>query len=141
MNTYSTARAYTGFLQALGWIVVALGAIAAVAAFANATVVAALTVGLPPLIGGFALIALAQMMSAQIDTAANTAEIRDLLRRQIQGQAANTATTAAGSSAVAIGSTIKTYKGHAIIRDPSGVRVGSRVLPNVIAAERWIDGQ
>lgn len=127
MEQYSTARTVAAVAEVAGYIIAAIGAAAGLMTMRDAGLVQGAALALPIAIGGFALVAAAQIMRAQMDTAIHAARILSLLERQI-------------SEAEKLKPTvIKHHRGQAILRDASGVRVGSRAFPTVIEAERWLD--
>lgn len=81
MKSYGTARFVLGLLGVLGVICIIAGA--ALLFFGpGRALFEALTLSLPIIFGGLFMIAVAEIGTAQLDTASNTAEIADLLRKQ-----------------------------------------------------------
>jgi len=82
MRNYATALGLLGLLEVFGWIVVGLGALAfAINLMNGAPIQAAIGIGLGGIITGLVLVAVIQIARAQIDTAENTAEATEILRR------------------------------------------------------------
>ena len=127
MEQYSTARTVASVAEVAGYIVASIGAAVGLITTRDAGLVQGVALALPIAIGGLALVAAAQIMRAQIDTAIHAARILSLLERQIL-EAEKLKPTV-----------IKHHRGQAILRDASGVRVGTRAFPTVIEAERWLD--
>lgn len=81
-QSYSAARGFLGFLEVLGWIGVGLGALASVVGVSTGEGLGiAILAGIPGVIGGLITVAVIQIARAQIDTAENTAEATEILRR------------------------------------------------------------
>lgn len=85
MKSYSTARTLLGLIRLFGGLIVIVGFILLLQG-ARAGLFEALIVVLPTIFGGALLMALAEIGTAQLDTASNTATIADLLRRQSDGK-------------------------------------------------------
>lgn len=84
-RSYGAARGLVWFMEILGWIAV-LGALAGVAAAfrwrpAGIDPAFLLLCGAAGVVAGLFLVAMAQVVRAQVDTALHTAEMVELLRR------------------------------------------------------------
>lgn len=134
---YSTARSVIGIMEFLGWVVAVIGAIAGVVAFSQAGLAGAAMFVISGGALGVALVAMAQIVRAQVDTALNTAELVRLARAT--ERSAPVVRPSVGAASKGVGH-VKFYKGKEISRDEQGIRVGERRFANVIEAERWIDG-
>lgn len=162
-RTYKTGRAVTGWLEFLGWAIVVLGVIVALAGFASGGFlgmasrnfgggntpflfrIISMVPGILVAAGGLMSIMLAQHTKATIDTAEMTRELLAIAKGQADtGQMARSEPRIRSSSYSVLpqqaGDTIKVYNGQKIIREKDGVSVGERKFANVLQAERWLDG-
>lgn len=85
MQNYSTARLVLNTVGAIGLLAI-LFALCAFAFMLSQGILAALTISVPAALVGLVLIAIAELGSAQLDTAKNTAEIAHILRSQASQQ-------------------------------------------------------
>ncbi|MBJ2150657.1 hypothetical protein [Paracoccus sp. IB05] len=85
MKNYGTARALLGLLGVLGVIAILAG-VALIFFGPGRSTIETLTLCIPPIFGGLMMIAVAELGTAQLDTASNTAEIANILRRQEKSQ-------------------------------------------------------
>ena len=143
MNKYNIAKNVLNLLSIFGWLLVGLGAIWFLFTF-NDGIQIALIIFAATAVVGFMNIALAQMGLAQIDTAENTHELKQLFKEhltQFAVKAAPTVNLDDRSRPNEISSdTVKFYKGFEIKRGP-GKReffVGEVKVMGVIAAEKHI---
>lgn len=136
MQNFKFARALLGVVQVAGWVSIAAGVFVAGSGLGMAQGAALIAMGAGAALIGFLLIALAQMSLAVIVTAENTGQMLIEMRAGAQPSVAP-----APPAATRPGDVIKTYRGKSIVRRESGVSVGERQFPNVIAAEKWIDGR
>lgn len=136
MNGFKTARSVLGFVQLLGWCVVAAGAAFAVFAFQERSPGAALMVSAGVCLAGLFLVAQAQIGLAVIVTAENTAAMLEQMRG---GARAATDPANSGRAQATDAASVKVYKGYTIGRDGAGFRTDGVHFDTVLAAERYID--
>ncbi|MCW1934557.1 hypothetical protein [Pararhodobacter zhoushanensis] len=77
MDKYAAARAVNLLLTILGWATILLAALVVFGVFGRPGPAVAITVALPIALGGLVIIAVAQIASAQLDTAENTTRMAD----------------------------------------------------------------
>lgn len=98
MDKYAAARAVNLLLTILGWATIILAALVLFGAFGRPGAAVAMTVALPTALGGLVIIAVAQIASAQLDTAENTTRMADdmaaIRKRLTSRKAAQTGTAA-----------------------------------------------
>lgn len=162
MTSFAPARTMIGVLSILGWIIVGLAALLAIAALVGRTGFGLLSI-LPAIylaVVGLFLVAGAQIGIALIVTAENTdrmvalmmadrgglANGMQVLHRPVsegRGNSANPTTSKARRAdtptVFRIGDTIAIYKGHAIRKAEAGVTVGDQEFTGVLSAEKHID--
>lgn len=142
MEKYGAARIVNLLLSILGWATIGLAGLMVFGAFGQLGPGPALAMALPAALSGLVLIAVAQIASAQLDTAENTGEMVRLLR-EMKGSK----TAAQGPegrvepslSSRAPGSPIENYRGRLIKRERDGVSVDGQGFASVAAARAWID--
>jgi hypothetical protein len=164
-RSYSTGRGVATVLELFGWVIVLIGFILALVGFSNGGSAGLLSRGFggptPPLgfrllgmipgiliiAGGLLSIMLTQQSKATLDTAEMTREMLELMRKRPAPGASISNPSSSGPIMtkqpvhdLKAGDLIKGYKGHEIRKHLDGVSVGSRTFPNVLAAERYIDG-
>lgn len=133
------------FLEIVGWVIVALAAVIAVAGatgrLAPADPATAILAAIPVAFAGLLLVAMAQIGKAQVDTAQNTARVARLLEAlgdsQRLGAGRGAAPTAPAHASGAMGSEL--YRGKTIYRTPEGYAVGTQTFETDGAARAHID--
>ena len=144
MNKYDIAKNILNLLSIFGWLIVGLGPVVFLFTFNDSIQNALIFVGVAAVVG-FINIAIAQMGLAQIDTAENTYELKQLFKEHLTQFAVNTARTVSSDDRSEpnefSSETVKFYKGVEIKRG-TGKReffVGDVKVMGVIAAEKYID--
>jgi hypothetical protein len=82
MRNYVTARAFTNAVEILGWLGIVVGLASGAMAFGRG-LVEAMMVMLPIIVPSVAMITVAQLGRAQIDTAENTGKLVALMDRLV----------------------------------------------------------
>jgi hypothetical protein len=154
---YGTARAVHSFVEILGWITVAFGAIFALAGMAGGGVIGlfggdpgvagrmlAALPGIAIAMGGLIEVALVQTARAGVDTAEMTRELLRLARRE----ATTSVTPASSIDGVVMtadgldastGWEVEKYRGVSINASPQGFLVGKRAFSELDEARAFVD--
>ena len=141
MKSYVSARSFIGYMETIGWLIVAFS----VAVFfydMEQDARSALFLASPILIAGLAMVTAVQIARAQIDTAENTGRILELLKADIlgtpySGEADTDARAAPPTPAKT--TAVQTYRGQPITQVPGGYIALGKQYTGVIAAENAID--
>ncbi|WP_164736534.1 hypothetical protein [Pararhodobacter zhoushanensis] len=152
MEKYGAARAINLMITILGWCTIALAGFMALGMFERLGLGGVLTVALPVALGGLALLAVAQIASAQLDTAESTARMADdmaaIRKRLTLGKAREQKprhyappVRQREAEAEEPGAAVVVHKGKPIMREPLGYSVDGRAFGSIAAAKVWIEAE
>lgn len=160
MNSdFGAARVIIAVMQVVGWIMIGGGLLVGVMLLAETGDALTMLVVAQIMGGGLLLIAAAQVIKALIITAENTGQLVTLARaaadrpdrpergtrpavHSISAPPEDAASRQSGPlhERNQVGTLVKRYRGHEIVREPNGFSVDGDVeVPSVGAAERHID--
>ncbi|MDP2495882.1 hypothetical protein Q8W25_17775 [Shimia thalassica] len=143
-SSYVTAKVVFQVIELLSWVLIAGSLVLGVWLMQNEGAGPALTVGFPGAVLGVVLIAIVQMGRAQIDTAENTAQLVDLMTRQMgQRESRVEPKLTSGGEAPEMPKLrrerVKTYKGKEIVWGEQGeVTVDGKRFSGILSAEKYI---
>lgn len=151
MQKFQTTKTVLGFVTGLGILIFVLGA-GIIAIMGIRDMAASLAVAVPVMLTGLSIVIACQLALAQIETANNTAAIRDLMQKQIDllqyapkpaapPVSAREPLPAAGRHVVASSphDVVKNHKGVDIIKTPHGYMAGGEIYYTIAEAERALD--
>jgi len=134
VSSYSGARAVAALIGFLGWAGIVLSVFGGTVTFQRVGLMPALTMALPVAFAGLLLIAVGQIVMAQLDTAENTGAMVRMLNEIKSSQSPS-----AQFGGRAPGSPLETYKGRLITSERNGVSVAGQQFATIDAAKSWID--